>query len=159
MFTSPLYPNSNRTSFDCTWSVMVPQNLKVAIRFPSNVTISFSELFKKFSILAFDMGSNLMCEKDYVEFLEENDAKEMTSIKRYCGGDDPAIYVSPKSKVLVHYVQTVNFAGTGWIINFIGVQEGKEDIRPFKIFNYNGSLTLKVLNLSHGRWKAKVCCN
>lgn len=35
MFTSPLYPSSNRTRNDCTWSVKVPQNLKVALRFSS----------------------------------------------------------------------------------------------------------------------------
>lgn len=32
-FTSPLYPNNNRTNFDCTWNIMVPQNLKVAVKF------------------------------------------------------------------------------------------------------------------------------
>lgn len=35
IFTSPLYPNSNRTANDCTWTVIVPQNLKVALRFAS----------------------------------------------------------------------------------------------------------------------------
>lgn len=32
-FTSPLYPSSNRTNNNCTWTVSVPQNLKVAIKF------------------------------------------------------------------------------------------------------------------------------
>lgn len=32
-FTSPLYPSSNRTSYDCTWTITVPQNLKVAMKF------------------------------------------------------------------------------------------------------------------------------
>lgn len=66
-----------------------------------------------------------MCESDYVEFLEENDNGQMASIKKFCGEDSPAIYVSTKSKVVVHYSQTLNFAGTGWVINFIGVHEGK----------------------------------
>lgn len=35
IFTSPFYPSSNRTFLDCTWTVTVPQNLKVAIRFAS----------------------------------------------------------------------------------------------------------------------------
>jgi cubilin len=34
-FTSPLYPNNNRTNFDCTWNVTVPQNLIVAVKFAS----------------------------------------------------------------------------------------------------------------------------
>lgn len=70
------------------------------------------------------MGSKLMCESDYVEFLEENESGEMTSIKKYCGEDEPAVYVSARSKLLIHHVQTLNFAGTGWIINFMGVHEG-----------------------------------
>lgn len=32
-FTSPLYPSNNRTNYDCTWSIKVPQNLKVAMKF------------------------------------------------------------------------------------------------------------------------------
>ncbi|CRL00998.1 CLUMA_CG014207, isoform A [Clunio marinus] len=109
VFTSPLYPSNNRTVYDCTWSITVPQNLKVAIRFS-----------------VFDMGSKLMCESDYVEILEEYGIGEMTSIKQYCGGDNPAVYVSEKSKLLVHHVQTLNFAGTGWTLNFMGVHEGAE---------------------------------
>lgn len=70
------------------------------------------------------MGSKLLCQDDYVEFLEDDERGEATSIKKYCGEDEPAIYVSTKSKIQVHYSQTVNFAGTGWIINFIGVVEG-----------------------------------
>jgi cubilin len=36
IFSSPLYPNSNRTNNDCTWTVTVPQNLKIAIKFSGN---------------------------------------------------------------------------------------------------------------------------
>lgn len=35
IFTSPLYPSNNRSIYDCTWSVTVPQNLKLALRFSS----------------------------------------------------------------------------------------------------------------------------
>lgn len=71
------------------------------------------------------MGSKLTCENDYVEFLEANEQGEIASIKKFCGEDEPAIYVSAKSELQVHYRQTVNFGGTGWIINFIGVHEGE----------------------------------
>ena len=40
VFTSPLYPYNaatNRTSYDCTWTIKVPQNLKVAVRFASKL--------------------------------------------------------------------------------------------------------------------------
>lgn len=86
---------------------------------------SFTSLFAShFEFTAFDMGSKLMCENDYVEFLEEDERGESTSIKRFCGEDDPAVYTSSKSKVVVHFVQTLNFAGTGWVLNFMGVHEG-----------------------------------
>ncbi|KAG5668318.1 hypothetical protein PVAND_016262 [Polypedilum vanderplanki] len=107
IFTSPLYPSNNRTNYDCIWNVRVPQNLVIAIKF-----------------VVFDMGSKMTCDIDYVELMEENSEKEFVSIKKYCGDDEPAIYVSSKSQIRVHYKQTVHFAGTGWIINFIGVHQG-----------------------------------
>lgn len=68
-----------------------------------------------------------MCDNDFVEFLEANDQGVVTSIKKFCGDDDPAVYVSTRSQLRVHHKQTLNFAGTGWIINFIGTAEGKND--------------------------------
>lgn len=35
MFSSPLYPNVSRSNINCTWTITVPQNLKVAIKFSS----------------------------------------------------------------------------------------------------------------------------
>ena len=70
------------------------------------------------------MGSKLSCGKDYVEFLEENEANEFRSIKSYCGDDEPAMYVSSRSQIKIHYVQTVHFAGTGWMLHFMGIHEG-----------------------------------
>jgi cubilin len=37
VFTSPLYPMNNRTYYDCTWTVRVPNNLKVGLKFESKV--------------------------------------------------------------------------------------------------------------------------
>lgn len=71
------------------------------------------------------MGSKLLCDSDYVEFLEANDQGEPAAIKKYCGEDDPAVFVSSRSTLLVHHAQTVNFAGTGWTIYFMGVKEGE----------------------------------
>lgn len=73
------------------------------------------------------MGAKLTCENDYVEILEENDAKEFAVIKSYCGEDKPAVYVSTRNKLQVHYKQSVHFAGTGWMANFMGVHEGKNN--------------------------------
>jgi hypothetical protein len=72
------------------------------------------------------MGSNIFCTTEFVELIEENSRGEKESIKRFCGKDEPANYVSTKSKIQIHYVQTRNFAGTGWVLNFISVHEGEE---------------------------------
>lgn len=40
-FTSPLYPSSNRTNYDCQWTVSVPQNLKVALKFAGKIVFTF----------------------------------------------------------------------------------------------------------------------
>lgn len=71
------------------------------------------------------MGSKLTCENDFVEILEENDSKELSVIKSYCGGDNPAVYVSSRSSIKVHHQQSVHFIGTGWIIHFMGIHEGE----------------------------------
>lgn len=71
------------------------------------------------------MCSKLLCDNDYVEFLEENEHGENTSIIKFCGEDNPAVFVSSRSTLTVHHTQTVNFAGTGWNINFMGVKEGE----------------------------------
>lgn len=50
IFSSPLYPNNNRSNFDCTWTVSVPQNLKVAIKFSGEFFNLFSFAFTSDSI-------------------------------------------------------------------------------------------------------------
>lgn len=47
-FSSPLYPSSNRTRYDCTWTVAVPQNLKVALKFSGK---SLSSLIIYYNLL------------------------------------------------------------------------------------------------------------
>ena len=73
------------------------------------------------------MGSNLMCQNNYVEFIEESENGIQQPIKRFCGKDDVSVIVSSRSKIKVHYVKTVNFDGVGWMIQFMGVNEGKID--------------------------------
>lgn len=80
------------------------------------------------------MGSKIFCKSDYIEFLEENLSGVMTPIKRYCGDEDPANYVSTRSTMKIHYKQSVHFPGTGWILNFMGVHEGTILLVPRKDF-------------------------
>uniref|UniRef100_A0A7G3AGB7 Cubilin n=1 Tax=Lutzomyia longipalpis TaxID=7200 RepID=A0A7G3AGB7_LUTLO len=108
-FSSPLYPLNDRNNSQCTWDVNVPSNLKVALRFH-----------------VFDMGTKLTCPSNYVEF-QEVEADGKTRVERtYCGDDIPAVYKSEKSRILVHFVKDVNFAGSGWVLQFMGVHENSE---------------------------------
>lgn len=81
------------------------------------------------------MGTKLTCENDFVEILEENEKREFVSIRSYCGDDKPAVYVSTRSQIKVHHLQSVNFAGTGWTINFMGVHEGLFNLAKLFIFH------------------------
>lgn len=66
-----------------------------------------------------------MCGSNYVEFIEEAEKGVEESLKRFCGTDDASVIVSSKSRIKVNYVKTVNFDGVGWMLQFMGVHEGK----------------------------------
>lgn len=108
VFTSPLYPENNRNETDCRWTMHVPKNMKVALRFA-----------------VFDMGSKTTCNGNYVQIIEKSAAGEEEVKRSYCGGDEPAMYRSETSIVTVRLKTTRNFAGTGFIANYIGAFEGK----------------------------------
>lgn len=108
VFTSPLYPENNRNETDCRWTMHVPKNMKVALRF----TI-------------FDMGSKTTCNGNYVQILEKSPTEDEEVKRQYCGEDEPAIYRSETSILTVRFKTTRNFAGTGFIANYMGVFEGK----------------------------------
>jgi cubilin len=44
IFTSPLYPMNNRTYYDCTWSIRVPNNLKVGLKFEGELNRKLMEI-------------------------------------------------------------------------------------------------------------------
>ncbi|XP_055295203.1 cubilin homolog [Sitodiplosis mosellana] len=103
-FTSPGYPNTYRNnSLDCTWIISVPMNLLVAVRFP-----------------VFDMGLRATCDSNYVELIENDDTVPPT---KFCGTDEPAPYRAKSSRLEVHFKNSINFAGTGWVIDFMAVHE------------------------------------
>lgn len=67
------------------------------------------------------MGTRNLCASNFVQFLEMIDGQE--EMKRtFCGDDNPAIYVGTSHRLVVRFKKTVNFAGTGWLINFMAVQ-------------------------------------
>lgn len=71
------------------------------------------------------MGSKISCESDYLEVIETDMQTKVDVMKRrYCGDDEPEIYMSTDHNVKIRYKKTVNFDGTGWLINFMAVNEG-----------------------------------
>lgn len=109
IFTSPLYPLNDRNSSQCTWDVNVPSNLIVALRFS-----------------VFDMGTKLTCQTNYVQFLEVNSDQTTRVGAQFCGDDVPAVYKAETSRLIVRFVKDANFAGTGWILHFMGVLQNTE---------------------------------
>lgn len=69
------------------------------------------------------MGAKITCESDFVEFIELSGETENV-VRRFCGDDEPAVFVSSQNHVRVRYQKTVNFSGRGWIMAYMGVSEG-----------------------------------
>uniref|UniRef100_A0A1B0D3H0 Uncharacterized protein n=1 Tax=Phlebotomus papatasi TaxID=29031 RepID=A0A1B0D3H0_PHLPP len=109
IFTSPLYPLNDRNSSQCTWDVNVPNNLIVALRFQ-----------------IFDIGTKLTCQTNYVQFLEVNSDGSTRVGSVFCGDDVPAVYKAETNRLIVRFVKDANFAGTGWILQFMGVYKDTE---------------------------------
>lgn len=107
VFSSPLYPNTTRSAGECSWTVMVPTNLRVALRFE-----------------VFDMGSRQYCSSDYVAIYDVT-SESQTEVSRFCGGDEPGVITGKTSVMVVRYVQTVNFPGVGFKMAFMGVHQSK----------------------------------
>lgn len=72
------------------------------------------------SCAVFDMGSQATCELNYVEIIENDETIAPT---RFCGKDDPAPYKAKSNQLKVHFKSGMNFAGTGWVANFMAVHE------------------------------------
>lgn len=106
-FTSPLYPNPDRSTSECRWNIVVPSNLKVSLKFD-----------------IFDMGSRQYCSTNYVVLYDITQESEK-EVSRFCGGDTPAQIVSKSSTMAVVFKKTVNFSGSGFKVTFMGVYESK----------------------------------
>ncbi|XP_020802550.1 LOW QUALITY PROTEIN: cubilin homolog [Drosophila serrata] len=104
VFANPFYPANVRNNSDCRWTVRVPSNNKVLLTFE-----------------AFNLGSKSTCHTDYLQILEQDDAGEEREVRRFCGEDNPKVYKSPRSQVVIRFHKTVNYDGVGWVIRFAGV--------------------------------------
>lgn len=102
-FSSQMFPTPDRNPSDCRWDILVPSNLKVALRFS-----------------VFDLGSKQYCPSDYVTVYELSNGEEK-ELSRFCGGDTPAQIVSKTNAIAVRFVKTLNFNGSGFKAEFMGV--------------------------------------
>lgn len=66
------------------------------------------------------MGSKTTCETNYVEIIEND---ENVASTKFCGSDSPAPYKGASNQLKVHFKSNLNFAGTGWMINFMAIHE------------------------------------
>lgn len=107
IFSSPNYPNNDRSFADCRWNISVPQNFRVALKFK-----------------VFDLGSNSTCETNFVEIIEVSREGEDRVVRTYCGEEKPDVYSAERSVLSVRFKKTVNFAGTGFIAEFFGIDLG-----------------------------------
>ncbi|KAH8330032.1 hypothetical protein KR074_010232, partial [Drosophila pseudoananassae] len=104
-FTNPFYPANIRNNSDCRWVIRVPSNNKVMLNFD-----------------VFNLGSRSTCHTDYLQILEQDAPNgEEKEVRRFCGDDNPRIYISKKSELVVRFHKTVNYDGVGWVIRFAGV--------------------------------------
>lgn len=106
--SSPLYPQNERQNRECRWQLMVPQNQVVSVQFAD-----------------FDMGPSSTCADNFVQLAEVHaltGAEE--TVRTFCGTDRPAIFVAASNRLVVRFKKTVNFAGTGWLLNFIAMLPG-----------------------------------
>ncbi|KAH8352319.1 hypothetical protein KR084_003439, partial [Drosophila pseudotakahashii] len=104
IFTNPFYPQVVLNNFDCRWIVRVPSNNKVLL--------DFRYLF---------LGSWSNCRTNYLQILEQDESGVESEMLRLCGNDNPPVYKSQRSQVVVRFQQTPEFDGAGWIIQFAGV--------------------------------------
>lgn len=67
------------------------------------------------------MGPRSTCNNNFVQFLETKNGIEEV-MRTFCGDDTPANFVGMSNRLVVRFKKTVNFAGTGWLANFMAVQ-------------------------------------
>ncbi|XP_036318853.1 cubilin homolog [Rhagoletis pomonella] len=101
---NPFYPNNVRNNSNCLWNIRVPSNLHVLLHFE-----------------VFDLGTKNTCHSDYLEIIESDDEGPDRVVRRFCGEDNPKMYKSEHSSLSIRFHKTLNYDGTGWVINFQGV--------------------------------------
>lgn len=75
------------------------------------------------------MGAKSTCADNYLQIIEPEvfssqlyNSEKME--RQFCGDDRPSVYTAKKNRVSIRFKKTVNFSGTGWLINFMGINSG-----------------------------------
>lgn len=108
IFTNPNYGKNERSYQECRWDIAVPQSYNVSLR--------FSE---------FDFGTNATCETNYVELIEVTRSGDESVVRKYCGDMTPDVYRGMRNVLSVRFKKTVNFAGVGFMAQFVATIHGK----------------------------------
>lgn len=69
-----------------------------------------------------DMGPRSTCANNFIQLLEPNGAEEEVVKRTFCADDKPGVFVAKSHRLILRFKKTVNFAGTGWVANFMSVQ-------------------------------------
>lgn len=107
-FASPNYGKNERSYRECRWDIIVPQNFNVSLRFSH-----------------FDLGTSATCETNYVELIEVTRDGDETPVRRYCGDTIPDVYRGMRNVLSVRFKKTVNFAGVGFMAQFMSSVHGE----------------------------------
>jgi len=102
--TSWRFPGNSSRASDCRWEITVPQGWLIAIEFTS-----------------FLFGPD--CTSNYVEIFDVQSGENAQEAwrARYCGNDEPAVYIGTTNGATVRYVTSANNTGPGWRLSFTAV--------------------------------------
>lgn len=70
--------------------------------------------------LVFDLGPRQLCEDNFVEILDSDSPR-----RRFCGTDNVAPFKSKLNVVTIRFKSGRNFAGSGWVLSFVGLHENQ----------------------------------
>lgn len=74
------------------------------------------------------MGSANTCSDNYLQIIESKENGGESVERQFCGTDTPSNFTSIQNRLDIRFKKTVNFAGTGWLINFMAVSPDAKSI-------------------------------
>ena len=122
--TSPNYPLKYPAEEECTWTILVPEGMRIALRFKTFLVctpISFLKIetpiqFSKICKLQLESGRD--CEFDYVE-IRDGGNSQAAKIGKYCGKVAPKNIVSTSNQLYMKFASDSSVAKKGFSASFV----------------------------------------